>query len=727
MSSIPKKNRKLFSRSTWAGLLLVAVAALTLEATSLIQYYYSVKALHEEASKRAETQLESTRNRIMDVIDQAESAVRNSVWIAQWCLDFPDSLPRVCTRIVEENPVVLGSTIALVPGYNPILPLYAPYVYKQGDSLSFQSLATTEYDYPAQEWFLKPIELDREYWSEPYIDTGGGEVLMTTFSQPIKDLKGNMAAILTADISLDWLTDLLENSQVYPNARNLMFSRSGAFMVSKDRELILQQTVMEVVEHIRDNDDFKELKNAMLAGESGNRTLRYQGKDSHVYFAPVERTGWSMCIVIPEDDIYGDIRRNIFFVKILQLLGLVMLALILRSFVKNQFKYKDLDKKREQMEGELRIASDIQMSMVPKALPSSNARTDLDMAATIVPAKEVGGDLYDYFIRDDKLFFCVGDVSGKGIPAALVMAVTRTTFRNLSAHEDSPGSIVRRMNDNLSAMNENNMFVTFFCGVLDLESGHLSYCNAGHNPPLILTDAIRELPVVPNLPLGVIEGMDYVGQEADLHFDDAVFLYTDGLTEAENEGHEQFGMERTEVALHGRKSSKDHLENIKKQVSLFVGNAPQSDDLTMLFIHYLGKGKPEVRHLTLRNDIRQITLLPGFLEDVTRGMNLAPGVLAQLNLALEEAVANVISYAYPEGTEGTVDIDARLQGNDLSLVISDSGSAFDPTAREAVDISAGVDERPIGGLGIHLIREIMDQVSYERRDGKNILTITKTI
>ena len=171
MSSIPKKNRKLFSRSTWAGLLLVAVAALTLEATSLIQYYYSVKALHEEASKRAETQLESTRNRIMDVIDQAESAVRNSVWIAQWCLNVPDSLPRVCTRIVEENPVVLGSTIALVPGYNPILPLYAPYVYKQGDSLSFQSLATTEYDYPTQEWFSKPIGLDREYWSEPYMIT----------------------------------------------------------------------------------------------------------------------------------------------------------------------------------------------------------------------------------------------------------------------------------------------------------------------------------------------------------------------------------------------------------------------------------------------------------------------------------------------------------------------------------------------------------------------------
>lgn len=727
MSKVRQQGRKLFSQSTWAGILLVGVAALTLEATSLIQYYYSVKALHEEASKRAETQLESTRNRIMDVIDQAESAVRNSVWIAQWCLNVPDSLPRVSTRIVEDNPVVLGSTIALVPGYNPMMPLYAPYVYRNGDRILFQSLATPEYDYPAQEWFSKPVELDSGYWSEPYVDTGGGEVLMTTFSQPIKDLEGNLAAILTADISLDWLTDLLNHIQVYPHARNLIISRNGRFMVSKTRELTLQKSVMEVVDQIRDEAEFQELNRSMLAGESGNVTLKYQGKKSHVYFAPVERTGWSMCIVIPEDDIYGDIRRNGYWVKILQLLGLVMLALILRSFVKSQFKYKDLDQKREQMEGELRIASGIQMSMVPKALTPSNSRTDLDMAATIVPAKEVGGDLYDFFIRDDKLFFCVGDVSGKGIPAALVMAVTRTTFRNLSAHEDSPGIIVRMMNDNLAAMNENNMFVTFFCGVLDLASGHLDYCNAGHNPPLILTDAIRELPVIPHLPLGIVEGVEYVGQETDLCFDDAVFLYTDGLTEAENEGHEQFGMERTEVALHGRKSSQDHLESIKKQVSLFVGDAPQSDDLTMLFIHYLGKGKQEVRHLTLHNDIRQISMLPGFLQDVTKGMNLAPGVFAQLNLALEEAVANVINYAYPEGTEGTVDIDARRERNNLSLVISDSGSAFDPTAREAVDISAGVADRPIGGLGIHLIRKIMDTVDYERREGRNILTITKKI
>ena len=176
-----------------------------------------------------------------------------------------------------------------------------------------------------------------------------------------------------------------------------------------------------------------------------------------------------------------------------------------------------------------------------------------------------------------------------------------------------------------------------------------------------------------------------------------------------------------------RESAENHLDSIKQKVNEFVGEAPQSDDLTMLFIHYLGGSWPTVRHLTLRNDIRQISLLPGFIDEATRDMDIDPGVTSQLNLALEEAVANVVNYAYPEGTDGTVDIDAKRKGNSISFVISDSGKAFDPTARENVDISAGVRERPVGGLGIHLIRKIMDTVSYERRDGKNILTITKNI
>ena len=582
------KVKESVKRSLWKGLLLVFVAALTLAATSLIQYYFSRKGLEEEASKRAETQLRASRNKIMDVINQAEAALRNSVWIAQWSLDYPDSLPSVCERIVRDNPVIIGSTCALVPGYLRNLPLYSPYVCRDGDTLSFRSLATGEYDYPSKEWFVKPREVNGDYWSEPYVDTGGGDMVMTTYSVPIRDKEGKIAAILTGDISLDWLTDLIENIKVYPHAYSMMISRTGRFLVSQMKDFVIQDTVEEVAGQIVDDSDFSRLTQAMLAGESGSIQTDYNGDKSYVFYAPVERTGWSMCVIIPENDIYGSIRRIERMVRLLQIVGLLMLTLIIISLVRSQINYRKLDENKERMEGELRIARNIQMSMVPKVFPPFPERHDLDLSAVIIPAREVGGDLYDFFIREEKLFFSVGDVSGKGVPASLVMAVTRSIFRSVSSREDSPGRILTSMNESLSEMNDLNMFVTFFCGVLDLEGGHLTYCNAGHNPPFILTDSIKALPVVPNLPLGIQPGMNFVEQKTVLRHDDALFLYTDGLTEAENAEHEQFGEMRVKVALRGRKSAEAHLSTIEGRVSEFVGEAPQSDDLTMLFIHYLG-------------------------------------------------------------------------------------------------------------------------------------------
>ena len=719
-------DRLTVKKSMRTALLLVFVAALTLEATSLIQNYFAQKSLHEEASSKAESRLNILESQIMDVINQAEAGVRNKTWIARWCLNFPDSLPRVSQLVVEDNPVLVGSTVALVPGYDRKRPLFAPYTFRDGDgSLVARSLATDDYDYPSQEWFTKPIELDEGYWSEPYIDVGGGDMLMTTYSAPLKDADGRTAGVITGDISLDWLTGLVENIRIYPNSRSIILSRAGLFMVSPSEDQIMTRTVHEVVGQLADSLAFMEVNRAMLNGETGEATLHINNEEHHAYYAPVERTGWSMCIIIPDDDIYGKIRRDNLLIKLFQLLGLIMLILILHSFIKSQLKASELYERKERMEGELHIASRIQMSMVPDSVKSFPERHDLDMAAVIIPAKEVGGDLYDYFIRDGKLFFCIADVSGKGVPASLVMAVTRTMFRAMSAHDDDPAHIVQSMNDSMAEMNENDMFVTFFLGKLDLSTGHLEYCNAGHNPPRALTDHIFGLPTLPNLPLGIMQGFPFTGQETDLIYDDALFLYTDGLTEAENSAKELFGEGRMDATLHGRKSAGDHLRDMQEEVEKFVGNAPQSDDLTMLFIHYLGTGMGY--HLTLKNDIDQIELLAGFMDRVAEENDLDPGLAMQINLAIEEATTNVIMYAYPEGTEGEIDLGASRQGDKLIFTLADTGTPFDPTAAPEADTSASLEDRPIGGLGIHLVQTIMDVVSYKRAEGKNVLTMTKHI
>ena len=536
-----------------AGVLLVIVALLTLEATSLIQYYFSQQGIKEESTSRARGQLESSSNKIMDIVNQTEAAVRNSVWIAQWCLNVPDSLIRVAQRVVEDNPVVVGSTVAVVPGYLKSHPLFSPYVCEGPDGLEFKTLATEEYDYPSQEWFVKPLELQEGYWSEPYVDEGGGNILMTTYSLPIRDQEGEIAAILTADISLEWLTKMVGNIQVYPHAYS------------------------EVI------------KANMETGAAGEFTVQKRALSDLVFYTPIERTGWVMSIVIPESVIYAGIRRIALMVGLLQVLGIMMIILIISSVFKNQRELNEINAQKDRMEGELQVASNIQMSMVPKIFPPFPNRDDLDMSAFLVPAKEVGGDLYDFFIRDEKLHFCIGDVSGKGVPASLLMAVTRTQYRTLATHYDSPSRIVTSINDGMTDMNDNNMFVTFFCGILDLETGLLKYCNAGHNAPYILTDAIRELDVKPNLPLGIMDGMVFEEQEVMMRYDDALFLYTDGLNEAENINHVQFGDEGVRAVLHTRRDADGHLKAMEKAVIDFRGEADQSDDLTMLFIHYLKK------------------------------------------------------------------------------------------------------------------------------------------
>jgi len=255
---------------------------------------------------------------------------------------------------------------------------------------------------------------------------------------------------------------------------------------------------------------------------------------------------------------------------------------------------RDTTAQKAAMESELKIAHDIQMSMLPKTFPPYPERDDIDIYGTLTPAKAVGGDLFDFYIRDNQLFFCIGDVSGKGIPASMFMAVTRSLFRNISGHVAYPERIAYTLNNALTEGNETTMFVTLFTGVLDLATGHLCYCNAGHNAPLLIGRGVGELPCQPNLPLGILSEFQFEAQEVDLDPDTTIFLFTDGLNEAENACHEQFGDERiAEVASRLLAKRQHQPLNITYEmyqaVHNFVAGAEQSDDLTMLAIQYTNK------------------------------------------------------------------------------------------------------------------------------------------
>ena len=249
--------------------------------------------------------------------------------------------------------------------------------------------------------------------------------------------------------------------------------------------------------------------------------------------------------------------------------------------------------KKTAIENELKIAYDIQMSMIPRKYPPFPKRHDIDIYGHMTPAKTVGGDLFDYHIRDEHLFFCIGDVSGKSVPAALFMTVSKMLFHTISMKVDSPAEIMSQMNNAMSQDNHTNMFVTLFIGVLDLKTGHLNYCNGGHCAPVILGSDAAYLDVKPNFLVGLMANMPYVGGETDITPGTTILLYTDGLTEAKDKDEALYSPERLldyskALAKQGGLSSQQLLECMSERVRQFAAGAEQSDDLTMLAIRYLG-------------------------------------------------------------------------------------------------------------------------------------------
>ena len=391
---------------------------------------------------------------------------------------------------------------------------------------------------------------------------------------------------------------------------------------------------------------------------------------------------------------------------------------------------------KERLQSELIIAHDIQMGMLTTTFPD---RDDLDLFASMTPAKEVGGDLYDFILEGDELFFIIGDVAGKGVPASLYMAVTRTLFRNLAGNYQQPANIVREMNNSLVSMNDSFVFVTVFVGVLDLRTHHLSYCNAAHNAPVLVTSdgQCSLLETESNLPLGIEGHYGYEEQQTDFPVGAALLLYTDGLTEAmyigEDGGRRLFGEERVlhDVIKNCQASAIEVIDYLIQHVNVFADGTMQGDDLTMMFIRHGSEQKHNAtapRRIIMKNEMAEVSRMRGFFQSVCREHNIDEDTFKSLNLAIEEWVANVINYAYPKGTRGHVELTAKMNDQELKIVVRDHGIPFDPTQAEDVDTDAELEDRPVGGLGIYLVKAIMDTIHYERTvDGYNVLTMTKTL
>lgn len=393
-----------------------------------------------------------------------------------------------------------------------------------------------------------------------------------------------------------------------------------------------------------------------------------------------------------------------------------------------------LNLEREAMRRELDIAAKIQQSILPRQFPPFPERRDIDIFAAMIPAREVGGDFYDFFLIDaQRLGFVIGDVSDKGVPAAIFMAVSRTLLKATALHGLPPGECLKRVNHLLCLDNSSQMFVTLFYGILNTATGALGYANAGHPAPFLLRrdGRVEALDPTGGVALGVVEGATYQARQTRLDLGDALLLFTDGVTEAMASDRSLFSERRLQHLLDGARGATafDLIERVVSAVRSFAGNEPQSDDLTVMAVRCRPEAETAdalVRLLHLRNETAELTRVREAVEELAIDAGLPSRITFALQLALEEALANVITYAYGDGDEHSIGLRLALRGREIVAEIEDDGQPFNPLERPPPDIEAPLEDRPVGGLGIHLVRTLMDDVAYERRGGKNVLVLRKS-
>ncbi|MEI7831468.1 MAG: SpoIIE family protein phosphatase [Prolixibacteraceae bacterium] len=615
-----------------------------------IYYYYTRETIKETTRENAIFLANNTVNSIEQVLNPIEKIPEIIARMMESSFLTEDSLIPFLQSVLKNNKTIYGSAIAYEPNYFPKRGLYyAPYVYRQGDSISTTFLGSETYEYFYMDWFQIPEMTQSPYWSEPYFDEGGANILMTTYSAPFYTYINGVrtfSGVVTIDVSLEFLTQIMSKVKILDSGYAFLISRNGVIITHPNQKYVMNESIFTIAK-ANNQPGMRTVGRNMVQGKSNFASAdfksKYKAGKLWINYKLLPSSHWSIGVIYPDSEMFASLRKINIILMILVVFGLSLLAVFITRVINNITKplkllansarliasgnfnvklpeikthdemeelcdsfsfmqkelaeyiitLKDTTSAKEKIESELRIAREIQMAMIPHIFPPFPDLPQIDVFAVLKSAKEVGGDLYDFFVIDgDKFCFAIGDVSGKGVPASLFMAVTRTLVRSISDKEVSPSVIVTSLNKSLSDNNESSMFVTFFLGVLDLKTGLLKYCNAGHNPPVIIRGKgdVVMFEKTKYIPVGLFEDFDYQELSLQLEDGDKIFLYTDGVSEAENADNKLFGDDTLMniVSQNAKATPRDLIHTMEAEIASHVNGFTQSDDITMMTIVYNG-------------------------------------------------------------------------------------------------------------------------------------------
>ncbi len=611
-------------------------------------YLFSKRMITENISENAKNLTRATVNEVDSILYRVQKVPQGVASLLEHNTFDKDELLNILYSAVESNAEIYGATISFEPyAFDPESLYFAPYYCRKKDNPELTYLGGEFYQYFYLDWYQIPKEIEMPVWSEPYYDDGGGNILMATYSVPFYRNVGGQrkfTGVVTADVSLMWLQEMVSSIKIAKSGYGFLISRNGTFVTHPHNKLIMNETIFSLAEETG-NGQLREIGRSMVKGEDDFVSFfsMVNEKKSWLSYAPLASSGWSLGVIFPREELLSDINRLNRVVLALGFFGLAVLFIILffiamsitrpikiladttRNIGKGSLDFelsgitskdevgmladsfiymRDSLKKyirdlteataiKERMQSELRIAHDIQMGIIPKIFPPFPDRTEFDIYGILEPAREVGGDFYDFFFMDDERFcFVAGDVSGKGVPASLLMAITRTMIRTMSKDAANPGEILDRVNKGIARDNDASMFVTIICGILNIKTGEVLYSNGGHPLPLVIRagEEVEFLKGDSDIVVGILEKVAYRTNRIQLNSGDVLCLYTDGVTEAADKKGGLFDEQRLKEAVYAarRMTVKEIILSVYHKVNEFSEGTPQSDDITLLAIKYYG-------------------------------------------------------------------------------------------------------------------------------------------
>ena len=607
------------------------------------------------------------------------------------------SKPRTITHKTEEilnrYPTFYACYVAFPPYYFPQEKWFEPTTYRTQDTIISGILGDDAHDYFEREWYKGAAQSKDGYWSTPYRDDDFDEPIYT-YSKVMRDEEGKLICVIGIDFSLNWIHNLLEQFKPFEEAVFMLYGSNGTLLA---------------------------MSNGAPADGFGNRWI--------ITSKTLQPINIKMVTAVPKRHIIQSLRLGTLLPFGVFVLGILVVGLLIRRITRDEQMNARLETEKKVLSHELEIAHDIQMGILKDENEKKQAQGngDIELQTLLVPMREVGGDLFDFHREGDELWFIIGDVSGKGVPAAIFMSAAVNLFRAAGVRATSPKEIMEEMNAILSENNPSLTFVTAFIGCLHIPTGELLFCNAGHCAPLIKhklsavnqhsavsiqPSEVRCLQMESNIPLGYDGRYCFVEQGCMLGEGDTLVLYTDGVTEAHNSEREMLGLKRWSDIV-----AKN--EDLPNAIKHFIGQADPTDDITLMTICKKSPVLPMTINVPCRED--QWPVLRNAIHSFGLCIGMERKALKKYEVAAEEAIVNILHYSQAN------DIEIVLSSQDSAFTIQlmDDGLPFDPT--EHTPNNKTIDERQIGGMGIHLIRQIVDEMHYERKKEKNILRMVKLL